>query len=251
MHAAGNMFNVKLEIPKTFDSEQATGEKAEFRKNLSLDRIRNAINAGLPHDVRLLAAKFVSRSFRSQCSASGRVYHYILPISSLRKDLQEPSAQELDQILGRLNQLGAQFVGTRSYHNFSKGFKANEPTCKRVVFSCVVSKLNPKFILFRIEGQSFIYHQIRKMIGSMIQLLHCGFSDDFLKMLFTSEAYGMTWLAPADGLYLREIHYKYYNEKENIQYKMELNETERASVKEFELQVIHPVIFEAELKNEA
>lgn len=58
-----------------------------------------------------------------------------------------------------------------------------------------------EFIHFFLKGQAFLYNQIRKMIGSIIQIFRGGLSDEFLPNTFTDN-YVNVCLAPGDGLLL-------------------------------------------------
>lgn len=61
-----------------------------------------------------------------------------------------------------------------------------------------------QYVRIRIHGQSFIYHQIRKMIGSMIQIFHEGHDETFIDNTFTQNKTPV-WLAPSQGLLLDRV----------------------------------------------
>ena len=78
------------------------------------------------------------------------------------------------------------FEGTKKYHNFTKDVEADKEAAKRYMLELraneymyvnqktleVTSAEDPdalEFVHFYLRGQSFLYNQIRKMIGSMIQ----------------------------------------------------------------------------------
>jgi tRNA U38,U39,U40 pseudouridine synthase TruA len=58
-----------------------------------------------------------------------------------------------------------------------------------------------EFVHFFLKGQAFLYNQIRKMIGSIIQIIRGDLDDDFLANTFTDN-YVNVCLAPGDGLLL-------------------------------------------------
>jgi tRNA pseudouridine(38-40) synthase len=76
-------------------------------------------------------------------------------------------------------------MGTKNYHNYTKNVKAHMTTALRfmIKLDCtdfmyvnretfeVTNKDDPnslEFIHFFLKGQSFLYNQIRKMVGSII-----------------------------------------------------------------------------------
>jgi tRNA U38,U39,U40 pseudouridine synthase TruA len=58
-----------------------------------------------------------------------------------------------------------------------------------------------EFIHFFLKGQAFLYNQIRKMIGSIIQVFRGSLDDDFLPNTFRDNFVNVC-LAPGDGLLL-------------------------------------------------
>jgi tRNA U38,U39,U40 pseudouridine synthase TruA len=58
-----------------------------------------------------------------------------------------------------------------------------------------------EFVHFFLKGQAFLYNQIRKMIGCIIQMFRGNLDDDFIQNTFTDN-YVNVCLAPGDGLLL-------------------------------------------------
>jgi tRNA U38,U39,U40 pseudouridine synthase TruA len=58
-----------------------------------------------------------------------------------------------------------------------------------------------EFVHFFLKGQAFLYNQIRKMIGCIIQMFRGNLDDDFMQNTFTDN-YVNVCLAPGDGLLL-------------------------------------------------
>lgn len=246
VHAVSNIFNLKLEIPKTmFPQSDTPINKEQFKQGTQLQSIRSRLNNELPSDIRLLAAKYVSRSFRAQCSASSRVYRYILPTKLLNRDLTNPNQEKLEAAILKIKSVANFYQGTHSYHNFSKGYKFGEDSAKRHIINVDISQLNSENLLFSIEGQSFIYHQIRKMIGLLVQMRHLGSDEEILGKAFGPNPFQI-WIAPAEGLYLKEVKFKYYNDRINLKEKFVLTDQESLEIANFENQVIVPTILRAE-----
>jgi tRNA pseudouridine38-40 synthase len=119
--------------------------------------------------------------------------------------------------LERVRNCLAMYEGTRNYHNFTVDKSFKDPSAKRVVKSFVV---NPDPILIngtewlslKVHGQSFMMHQIRKMVGMAALVVRCG--CDPTRIL---EAYGEEIIsipkAPSLGLLLERPVFDSYNKR--------------------------------------
>lgn len=166
-------------------------------------------------------------------SAFSREYEYICPIkafyvydSQAFGKLTFISAQwcgddeeKNTMILGKLKDYVQKFKGTHNFHNFTKKGNPKEKTNTRYIIDMGVERV-PKeeleailgkpatnqYVRFRLHGQSFIYHQIRKMIGSLVQMFQEDQDSSFIDNAFT---YNKTpvWLAPSQGLLLDRVSY--------------------------------------------
>ena len=121
------------------------------------------------------------------------------------------------------------FMGTKSYHNYTKDMKPGQTASQRFMMDLtaneymyvnketfdVTSSDDAKaieFVKFYLKGQSFLYNQIRKMIGSIIQVIH-GDLDAEHQMKNSFSANGcLVALSPGDGLMLEKVAYDKYNE---------------------------------------
>lgn len=69
----------------------------------------------------------------------------------------------------QINELCRLYVGTRKYHNYTKKLRYSSGAAQRLIKEFYIEEVlvieGVEFAKFRIEGQSFLYHQIRKMIG--------------------------------------------------------------------------------------
>jgi tRNA pseudouridine38-40 synthase len=156
--------------------------------------------------------------------------------------------------LARLQEALNQYVGTHNCHNYTiqKSFK--DSSAKRHIKSFEV---NPKPIIIndtewlslKVHGQSFMMHQIRKMVGMATLLVRCGGDTSLIK-----ETYGPQRIAipkaPALGLLLECPVFASYNiratstfEKEPIDF-----ENYREKIDAFKREFIYDRIFEDEEK---
>ena len=140
-----------------------------------------------------------------------------------------------EELVDRLQSILQIFVGTKRYHNFSRGVLPNALNVKRYMMSMKVLNASMvrdgiEYLLFELHGASFMYHQIRKMMGFTVSLMRntkwkLMANDDaenkiicdekqVIEMAFSADYKMSIPLAPAEGLYLKEVRYDLqYNQK--------------------------------------
>ena len=80
------------------------------------------------------------------------------------------------------------------------------------------------FIRFTLVGQSFIYHQIRKMIGMIVKVYSEELEkEEQIKKALKEEGY-QTFLAPGQGLYLNRMTFEIYNNKKDTEEKLQFTQ---------------------------
>ena len=101
--------------------------------------------------------------------------------------------------LERVQSLFKLFMGCKKYHNYTKQIRAHQMTAQRymMILEChefvyVNARTNEvtnkddqeaiEFLHFFLKGQSFLYNQIRKMIGVIIQVFR-GEGNDVIRHL--------------------------------------------------------------------
>lgn len=118
--------------------------------------------------------------------------------------------------LQRVRDALALYVGTHKYHNYTIGKSPSDPSAKRHIKSFAVSEDSPfvihgtEWLSLRVHGQSFMMHQIRKMVAMAALCVRTGCP---LKRI--AESYGPTSVsipkAPGLGLLLVQPVFSTYN----------------------------------------
>lgn len=67
-----------------------------------------------------------------------------------------------------------------------------------------------EFVRFYLKGQSFLFNQIRKMVGCMVQIFHGNLGLGYLENTHRDNVLSVA-LSPGDGLLLERVAYDKYN----------------------------------------
>ena len=130
------------------------------------------------------------------------------------------SSYRISQLeLDRLGSLLNNYVGSHNFHNYTSRRTFEQQSSRRVIHSFTIGTPqlidNLEWISLTVQGQSFMLHQIRKMIGLAILLMRCGNPD--LDSLIISRSFLKTrWSipkAPGIGLMLNQVLLDFYNRR--------------------------------------
>lgn len=107
------------------------------------------------------------------------------------------------------------------------------------------SKIEKEYLKIILLGQSFIYNQIRKMVGMIVQMIQEDLEDWYLENSFCGNKMGV-WLAPSQGLLLDRLNFDNYNKKDNIPEKIEISDEIGEHIEEFKRENIYKTILDYE-----
>lgn len=200
--AAGNVVSVKLQFNR---EEYQSGEA--FR--LTTERV----NKLLPDRVQLFGIRTITGSFSARSNCGERWYEYLLPLKALPSGA---SLEEFDQLLQT-------FEGTHAFHNYTAGIDHNIPPRKqalRYITKCScettpirLSTSEEEWIRIRICGQSFMLHQIRKMVSIAILTCHGRIPEDSIGRSFSRSLLINVAPAPPCSLFLDSCLFNGYNQR--------------------------------------
>ena len=196
---------------RTDSGVHATGQVGNFfteKSNIPEKKFRDALNSRLPGDVRILSSIEVPMSFHSRRDALDRQYEYRLidgvpgPAHMARFAWMVKRMPSVNQ----LNDMASVICGTHDYSTFATAGDTNESKIRRINHAVFLSE--GPVILFRINGNAFLWRMVRSLLGTMIDLGNRGGGADRMRGILNSrdrnEA-GPT--APARGLFLTKVNY--------------------------------------------
>lgn len=109
-----------------------------------------------------------------------------------------------------------EYEGVHNFHNYTVGKGFKEASSTRVMKSLTVSDpmvINgTEWVSIKIHGQSFMLHQIRKMIAMAVLVVRCGVDKSKISDLFKDVKVGIP-KAPALGLLLEQPVYDGFNSR--------------------------------------
>ncbi|KAF2431764.1 pseudouridine synthase [Tothia fuscella] len=127
--------------------------------------------------------------------------------------------------LDRVRKAFAQYEGTNNFHNYTIRKSPNDPSAKRHIISFKVAEEptiidNTEWLSLKVHGQSFMMHQIRKMVGLAALVVRCGTPMERLAQTLSMDLYSIP-KAPGLGLLLERPVFTSYNEKTAKQFEKE------------------------------
>lgn len=191
----------------------------EFLKNGT-----SILNSYLPADIRVLDIRRATPSFHAQKTCDSRTYSYTLPTFAFASCFELTNIQYRinDEQIANVDDILSAFNGTHNFYNYTARREHGDQSCRRFIisFKCdrpfiyhdELKNEDVEFITVYIRGQSFMLHQIRKMIGATIAVVrNLMYKSDIQKSF---EKYRMDIpKAPGNGLLLEQVHYERYDKK--------------------------------------
>jgi tRNA pseudouridine38-40 synthase len=188
----------------------AWGQVANVRLDLDIDAgaIMRALNVRLPPDVRVLAAEEVDLAFHARFDARGKSYRYRISVASVLPPLDRWSVWHVP---GRcdvvsMRSAAASFVGRHDFSSF-QGRGSTVVDAVRTVRSVDVREDGDE-VWFDLEGDGFVRHMVRAIVGSLIDVGHGRRNASSVRDMLEARdrrAGGPT--APAHGLTLMAVTY--------------------------------------------
>ncbi|KAH8388185.1 hypothetical protein KR200_009419, partial [Drosophila serrata] len=181
-----------------------------------------AFNADLPDQIRLFGVERVTKGFNAKDQCNARTYTYTLPTMAFAsceekvEDLHD-TFRISPELLEKVRETLKLYEGTKNFHNFTSKKSFLDPSSKRFIMSFTSSEpfQSPQgieFITLKVKGQSFMLHQIRKMVGLAIAIVRGNTTAESLERALTEERLDLP-MAPGLGLVLDTVHYERYNDR--------------------------------------
>lgn len=218
-----------------------------------LEAARKRLEEYLPPDIRVLDMLRTTRSMCAKTQRDRVRYQYMIPSFMLQEDwkkvlvdqgiLVETNQENNENIVRkslteeeiakvktavegyrstddqrkRLEAALDRYKGTNAFHNFTKGLQPGQPQAMRFIeyfrMQDPVVIDGVEWIPTQVLGQSFLLHQIRKMISMAIDVARGAAPLEVMDMALDKKERVRVGIAPAQGLFLEMSFFGGYNRR--------------------------------------
>ncbi|KAJ9074754.1 tRNA pseudouridine synthase 1 [Entomophthora muscae] len=227
-----------MRAARTDKGVSAAGQVCSLKMIVDIDDIIKKINDHLPAQIRVFGYVKTMRAFHAKNCCSSRIYEYLLPTYTLAPRSEpveqvsdgqqippvDPTEMELKHAfradtatISLVREALEKYVGTRNYHNFTIRRSFKEKASNRFITSFTAS--NPfvvdgiEWISLKVHGQSFMLHQIRKMVAMVVMLVRSNTPLSVLTRAFEEQKINIP-KAPGLGLLLERPLFDSFNDKQ-------------------------------------
>lgn len=195
---------------RTDSGVHALGQVANF--HLDTDKtpreIMDYMNAYLPEDIAVIAVSEVPERFHSRLNAKGKTYRYRVLNSEVPHIFDRRYVWQVEETLDveAMRQAAFLLCGRHDFKAFTSSKKGRKSTV-RTVESIAVEREGDE-ISFTFRGDGFLYHMVRIMTGTLLEVgMHKREAAQVKELLKNGDRKEAGMLAPARGLTLVEVRY--------------------------------------------
>lgn len=207
------MAGTKVEIQgsgRTDAGVHAAGQVANFHLDTdqSPSQIMDYMNFYLPEDIAVISIEEVPERFHSRLNAKGKTYLYRVINSPVPHIFDRKYAWTVEEKLDvdAMRKAAAFLEGTHDYKAFTSLKKSKKSTVRTV--ECILIECVDDEIRFTFRGDGFLYHMVRIMMGTLIEVgLHKKKPEEITGIFEKGLRENAGELVPAKGLTLLEVRY--------------------------------------------
>ena len=193
----------------------ALGQVAHFdtKKDIPADRFAIILNTKLDKTIRILSSEDAPDLFHSRYSTMAREYWYLIKRTRdmLPFDFKHYTFYSDFPELDLLNSYAECIFGTHDFTTFASS-RDECPSKFRDIYISSWDIFSDQFgydiLRYRVCGNAFLYHQVRSMVGTMVESARLKLDKDSFKAILDSKDRSRAMkTASSDGLYLAYISY--------------------------------------------
>lgn len=178
----------------------------EVKTMLAPEIIKMKFNDELPADINVLEVEKTHPKFHARHDAVSRSYIY--QISRRRTAFAKPFVWWIKDKLdfNTMEHASKLFIGMHNFISFSE--KDDEEKSTKVLIEDIQMKEEGDLILIRIIGSHFLWKQVRRMIGVLVEIGRGKLTESDLKyFLEHNSPTPAKYTAPPSGLFLERVIY--------------------------------------------
>ena len=179
------------------------------RGRLAVRAWQLALNANLPHAIRVVRVQRAAADFHARFDVAGKLYLYRIWHASYLHPLEIGRAWlvpgKLD--LSLLREGARRLEGTHDFALFAANRRSGPIETVRTINRIRLARRGPLLTL-RFDGTGFLYKMVRLLTGSLIRCAQGRAPLSWLDELLQNKGAAKThFAAPAEGLYLERVRY--------------------------------------------
>ncbi|KAK4324912.1 hypothetical protein Pmani_004473 [Petrolisthes manimaculis] len=211
------MFNFQR-AARTDKGVSAARQVVSVRLPDDIPNMVEAINKHLCSQIRVMAVRRTTKTFNCKSWCDSRTYSYMCPTFAFApsEEMTNEKYRISPESLNKLRTTLKLYKGTHNFHNFTARKKAQDASANRYIMDIdcgqPFERDGLEWIIIKIKGQSFMLHQIRKMVGLAMAVVRGLTSEDVISRAWRKERLDVP-IAPGLGLVLEEPHYDKYNKR--------------------------------------
>lgn len=173
---------------------------------LAPEIIRMKLNDELPADINILEVEKVHPKFHARYDAVSRSYLY--QISRRRTSFGKPFVWWIKDNLNfdKMKKASKLFIGMHNFVSFAD--KDDEEKSTKVLIEDIEMKEEGDLILIRIIGSHFLWKQVRRMVGVLVEIGRGKLTEHDIKYFLEHKSpTPAKYTAPPSGLFLEKVIY--------------------------------------------
>ena len=171
------------------------------------------LNTNLPKSIRILSSAEAPEGFHARFTTMSREYWYLV------KDNRNMLPWDDKHVLGvkslpdisLLNEYAHLLFGTHDFTTFASARDISESKTRDIYVSewdVINDSFGYPVYRYRTAGNAFLYHQVRSMVGTMLEAAAAGRDSDYFRHILESRDRSLAGrTASPYGLYLADISY--------------------------------------------
>ncbi|WP_062049429.1 tRNA pseudouridine(38-40) synthase TruA [Bacillus sp. JCM 19034] len=190
VHAYGQVANVKL------------------RNAISAEELQSYLNTYLPQDISVVEVEEVNDRFHARYNANDKTYLYQIWNKSYHNPFIRKFSMHVTEPLNvaKMKEASKYFIGKHDFTAFSNA-KSKKKSAERTIRTIEMKEVDG-FITIRVVGDGFLYHMVRKMVGTLIEVGLGEKKPADIADILRSKDRSRAGFAEAQGLHLEKIDFQ-------------------------------------------
>jgi tRNA pseudouridine38-40 synthase len=167
-----------------------------------------ALNAMLPHDVRVRGAWEMPQAFHATLDAKAKLYRYVIDNNPIADPFQRRYSDHVYHPLDVpvMDQAARALLGRHDFHSFETHWP-NRTSSVRTITHIAASRMND-FVWVDVEADGFLYNMVRAISGTLV-LVGTGRwpATQIAEVLAARDRRAAGPTAPPQGLFLVRVRY--------------------------------------------